>query len=206
MTSPYASVIEAIQKAKSGKMLIIIDDETRENEGDLYFPASLITSEIINFMITFAKGLVCVPITQQRADQLNLKPMVPILENQEYTRCNFTISVDIKDPHKSGISASDRAATAKLLSSEKTKPEELSRPGHIFPLIGHPRGLLGRQGHTEAAIEISRLIGLDQSAVICEIIGSDGEMLRGKQLEKFAIFHELKIISIKDLIEYSLTK
>ena len=154
-------------------------------------------------MIAHGKGLVCVPITAQRARQLNLPLMVTEQENEEYTKCNFTISVDAKDGIKSGISSYDRTKTIQILSNLDSRSKELVKPGHIFPLVAKEGLLRKRRGHTEAAIHLSSLAGLDPSGVICEIIGDDGHMLRGKKLQEYALKYNLKMITIESLIEFS---
>ncbi|MBI5614557.1 3,4-dihydroxy-2-butanone-4-phosphate synthase [Candidatus Gottesmanbacteria bacterium] len=198
----YCSVQKAIQKIKQGKPLIMADAITRENEGDLFIPAQDITPELVNFMITHGKGLLCVPLTEKRAQALQLPLMVAQNKNQEYTKCAFTVSVDAKYGIGSGISAGDRARTIQLLSSPQTISDDFVRPGHIFPLIAKNSGLAERQGHTEAALELCRLTKKELVGVICEIIGNDGEMLSGKTLEHFAQKHHLSIISTEKILDY----
>lgn len=195
--SPIEDAIKAI---KNGEIIIVIDSEDRENEGDLICAAELITPEKVNFMMKEARGLICIPISNTIADKLDLPLMVN--ENNEFTNCNFTITVDAKEGTTTGISASDRARTIKTIVDEKTIPKDLVRPGHLFPLRGKEGGVLVRAGHTEAALDMMKLAGLKQAAAICEITKDDGEMARYEDLKKFGKKHNLKIISIEQLIEY----
>lgn len=197
----FCTVQEAIKEIQHKQMLIIQDHGDREDEGDLFIPAEYATPETINFMITYGKGLVCVPITQKRAAQLDLPLMIPEQENREYTKCNFTVSVDAREGIVSGISAFDRARTIQILSNPKSLAHDLVRPGHIFPLIAKERLLTERRGHTEASIELSILAKLNPSGVICEIIGDDGQILRGEGLQQFALKHKLKILTIETLVK-----
>ncbi len=192
---------EAIEDIKAGKVVIVVDDEDRENEGDFVAAAENITPEIVNFMATHGRGLICAPITRQRCDQLNLDLMVP--QNTALHETPFTISVDlIGYGCTTGISASDRAKTIKALADKTVKPGELGRPGHIFPLRAREGGVLQRAGHTEAAIDLSRLAGLDPSGALVEIMNEDGSMARLPELMEIARKFNLKIISIEDLIAY----
>lgn len=192
---------EAIEDIKAGKVVIVVDDENRENEGDFVAAAETITPEIVNFMATHGRGLICAPITRQRCDQLNLDLMVP--HNTALHETPFTISVDlIGYGCTTGISASDRAKTIKALADKDIKPGELGRPGHIFPLRAREGGVLQRAGHTEAAIDLSRMAGLDPSGALVEIMNEDGSMARLPELMKIARKFNLKIISIEDLIAY----
>lgn len=194
---------EAIEDIKAGKVVIVVDDENRENEGDFVAAAETITPEIVNFMATHGRGLICAPITRQRCDQLNLDLMVP--QNTALHETPFTISVDlIGYDCSTGISASDRAKTIKALADKNIKPGELGRPGHIFPLRAREGGVLQRAGHTEAAIDLSRLAGLDPSGALVEIMNEDGSMARLPELMEIARKFDLKIISIEDLIAYRL--
>lgn len=181
-------------------MIVLTDSEDRENEGDLVCAAEFITPETVNFMAKFGRGLICVPITEKRASELSLPPMVQ--ENTAPLQCNFTISVDAKRGTSTGISAHDRAKTIQALVDPKTKPSELARPGHIFPLVAREGGVLVRSGHTEGSIDLVKLAGLKPAAVLCEIMGDDGHMLRGVALQKFAKKHKLPMLSIEKLIEY----
>ena len=202
MTFPvYCSVPDAIKDVRQKKMLIVTDATTRENEGDLFMPAQDITPQHVSFMIMRGRGLVCVPVTEIRAQELHLPPMVAQYKNQEYTKCSFTVSVDAKHGIRSGVSAGDRAKTMQLLSSSQTVFDDLVRPGHVFPLIAKKGGLAERQGHTEAALELCRMAQKELVGVICEIIGDDGEMLGGKNLEHFAQQHHIHIVSIENIFD-----
>lgn len=181
-------------------MVILTDDEDRENEGDLVVAASQITPAIVNFMATHGRGLICVPILRERAQQLGLQRMV--LDNRESFRTDFTVSVDAKHGVTTGISAADRAKAIQILSSSESVPHDLVQPGHIFPLQAKPGGVLQRAGHTEAAVDLARLCGLDPSAVICEILKPDGSMARLPDLLAFSKKFKIKIGNIRDLIEY----
>lgn len=189
----------AIEDIKKGKMVIVVDDEDRENEGDLLMAAEKVNNEAINFMIKEARGLVCTPMEEARIESLELPEMVK--ENTETHGTAFTVSVDHKDV-TTGISAQERAATIKKLVDSDSRPEDFKRPGHVFPLIAKKGGVLRRAGHTEAAVDLARLAGLKPAGVICEIIKEDGEMARLPYLKNFAAEHDLKLISIADLIEY----
>ncbi len=193
---------EAIKEIQSGRMIIVVDDKKRENEGDLVMAASKVTPESINFMISNGKGLVCVPITTDRAVDLDLSQMVK--KNSEQMRTAFTESVDAASAYgvTTGISAQDRAKTIEVIINPKSKPADLNRPGHLFPLIAKEGGTLKRAGHTEAAVDLAVLSGLYSAGIICEIIKEDGKMARLPDLIKFAKKHKLKIISIADLIKY----
>ncbi len=192
------TAIEAIQ---NGEMIIITDDENRENEGDLYIPAVKATSKAINFMATYGKGLICVPITGERAEQLNLKEMVAEGERDRY-KTAFTVSVDAKHGTTTGISAFDRAKTVETLIDLKSTSNDFVLPGHIFPLISKPGGVLQRAGHTEAAVDLAKLAGFYPAGVICEIMNEDGSMARMDDLKIFKEKHNLKICTIADLIAY----
>ncbi len=193
---------EAIEAIKNGKTIIVVDDEDRENEGDFLTAARNATPETINFMVRHGRGLVCAPITKNRARELNLEPMVS--RNTTSHETNFTVSVDLLEGCTTGISASDRSKTTLALINPLTKPEDLGRPGHIFPLIAKDGGVLRRSGHTEAAIDLAVMAGFEPAGVICEIMQEDGEMARLPQLLQMAEEFDLKIISIKDLIAYRL--
>ncbi len=200
MTNYKKNIEKAISDIKAGKMVVVVDDEDRENEGDLIFAAEKVSAEKINFMMKEGRGLICVPISPEIANSLDLSPMVQ--ENEECTKCNFTVSVDARKGTTTGISASDRAITVKTIVNSKSKPSDLLRPGHIFPIIAQDGGVLVRAGHTEASCDLAKLAGLKSAGVLCEIIKDDGEMARLPYLEKFAKKHKLSIISIKDLIKY----
>src|SRR5690554_3947622 len=195
------TIPEAIAAIKRGELVIVVDDEDRENEGDFIVASELVTPEIINFMAIHGRGLICVALTEKRCEELNLDLMVG--QNTSHHETQFTVSVDALGPEVStGISAHDRAATIKLLVDKKTKPEDLGRPGHIFPLKAKNRGVLRRSGHTEAAVDLARLAGLSPAGVLVEIMNEDGSMARLPELIKLAEKFNLKIISIKDLISF----
>jgi len=194
-------ISDAIEDVKQGKIIIVVDDENRENEGDFICAANLVTPEIINFMAKHARGLVCMPITEKRSRKLNLYPMVS--NNTDPMDTAFTVSVDLKGSGvTSGISASDRSKTIKAIVNNNTRPDDLARPGHIFPLIAKDGGVLRRTGHTEAAIDFARLAGCSPAGVICEIMSEDGSMARVPELIKVAKKLDLKIVSIEDLVAY----
>ncbi len=196
----FASIEDAVNEIKNGKMVIVVDDENRENEGDLIMAAEKINAKSINFMITHARGLICVPMIEEDLQRLNISLMTA--ENTERHRTQFTISVDAKENTTTGISAYDRAETIKVLANPDSKPEDLQRPGHIFPLKAQPGGVLKRAGHTEAAVDLAKIAGLRLAGVICEIIKDNGEMARLADLKIFAEKHNLSIITIQDLIKY----
>ncbi len=197
---PLSKIEEAIDDIRNGKMVIVIDDEDRENEGDLTMAAEMVTPEAINFMATYGRGLICVPMRGEQLDKLNLPLMVS--NNTANLNTAFTVSVDSLIGTTTGISASDRSNTIKALVNDETKPEDLGRPGHIFPLRYVDGGVLKRTGQTEASIDLCRLGGLREAAVICEIMADDGHMARMPQLEEFAQQHDVKIVSVEDLISY----
>ena len=195
------SVEEAISDIKSGKLIIVVDDENRENEGDFICAAELASPDIINFMAKNGRGLICVPLTEKRSKKLNLNPMVS--QSTDPMDTAFTISVDLKgNGITSGISASDRSKTIRAIVNSKTKSTDLARPGHVFPLIAKEGGVLRRTGHTEAAIDFSRLAGFKPAGVICEIMKEDGSMARLDDLFKIAKKFNLKIVTIEDLVAY----
>lgn len=197
------TIPEAIEAIRRGEMVIVVDDEDRENEGDLIVASELVTTEVVNFMVTKARGLICVALTEERCKELNLDLMVG--KNTSVNETAFTVSVDAIHPETTtGISAGDRAITIRMLVDEKTKPDQLGRPGHIFPLKAKNMGVLRRSGHTEAAVDITRLAGLKSSGTLVEIMNEDGSMARLPQLCEFAQKHNLKIITIKDLIAFLL--
>ncbi|MEK7673340.1 MAG: bifunctional 3,4-dihydroxy-2-butanone-4-phosphate synthase/GTP cyclohydrolase II [Patescibacteria group bacterium] len=202
--SKFGTIDEALNELKNGKMIIVVDDEDRENEGDLMVAADTITPEAINFMAKEGRGLICVPVDVEIADRLGFQPMVN--ENKESNKCNFTVSVDYKVGTSTGISASDRAKTVKAIADYHSLADDFLRPGHIFPLRAKKGGVLVRAGHTEAATDLMKLAGLTPVGVICEIAREDGEMMRSVELFEFAKKHGLVIITIKDLIEYRRTR
>ena len=201
MNNKLNSISEAINDIKKGKVIIVIDDENRENEGDFICAAEMATPEIINFMAKYGRGLVCMPLTNTRSEELNLNPMV--INNTDPMDTAFTVSVDLKgNGVTSGISASDRSKTIKAIVSNDTKSSDLARPGHVFPLIAKDGGVLRRTGHTEAAIDFARLAGFSPAGVICEIMSEDGSMARVPDLIKIAKNLDLKIVSIEDLVAF----
>ena len=199
MKNIFNTIEEAIEDIAQGKMIIVVDDEDRENEGDLVMAAGKITPKAVNFMTVFGRGLICTPITQERAERLELFPMVE--HNNSRYETAFTVSVD-SIYGGSGISCRDRSRTILAMADKNTSPEELSRPGHVFPLIAKKGGVLRRAGHTEAAVDLVKLAGPDPTAVICEIMDADGNMAKIDELAKMAKHHNLKLINIKDLIRY----
>ncbi|AQX03950.1 3,4-dihydroxy-2-butanone-4-phosphate synthase [Elizabethkingia meningoseptica] len=195
------TIPEAVEHLRQGKMIVVVDDEDRENEGDLIGAADLVTPEMINFMTVHARGLVCVPLPEKRCDELGLDIMVSRSSDPKETA--FTVSIDLLgNGNSTGISAGDRARTIQAMMSPDTKPSDFMRPGHIFPLRAKEGGVLKRAGHTEASIDLTRLAGLNEGGVICEIMNEDGSMARLPELKKFAVKHDLKIVSIEDLIQY----
>ena len=199
----FNTIEEALEDLRNGRMIVVVDDEDRENEGDLVMAASQATPEAINFMIRYARGLVCAPLTSQRVRELDLPQMVT---NNTDSHCTaFTVSVDAGSC-KTGISAFERAQTVKTLIDPETKPADLKRPGHIFPLEAMDGGVLRRAGHTEAAVDLATLAGLEPAGVICEVINEDGSMARLPELTEFCAEHDLKLISIADLINYRMQK
>jgi len=198
--STFNTIEEVLEDFKKGRPSIVVDDKDRENEGDLIVPASYATPEVINFVAKYARGLICIAITSERAKELGLSPMVE--KNTSLKGTPFTISVDARKNTTTGISAYDRAQTVKVIIDPATKPDDLARPGHIFPLISQRGGVLVRAGHTEAAIDLARLAGLYPAGVLCEIMDEDGHMARLPQLSRFAQEHNLKICTVADLISY----
>lgn len=194
-----ATIEKALEEIKKGNMIIVVDDEDRENEGDLLMAAEHATPEAVNFMARFGRGLICLPLTKERAHELKLSPMT--MRNTDARETAFTVSVDAKEV-TTGISAFERSLTIQLVIDEKTTPNDLIQPGHIFPLVAKPGGVLNRMGHTEAAVDLAWMAGLKPAGVICEIMKDDGTMARVPDLEKFAAEHGLLMISIADLVKY----
>jgi len=188
----------ALEDLKQGKMIIVVDDENRENEGDLVMAAEFCTAEAVNFMISYGKGLLCVPLEESRAMKLSLPLMVR--RNEEAMHTNFTVSCDLREGITTGISANDRTQTIRALADDLSVEKDFVSPGHIFPLISDPGGLTERPGHTEASVELMKLSGLRPVAVICEIIKNDGEMMRRDELIVFKEKYDLKIITIESLL------
>jgi 3,4-dihydroxy 2-butanone 4-phosphate synthase/GTP cyclohydrolase II len=202
MTSQTAlnTIPELLDEIRAGRMVVLMDDEDRENEGDLVMAASKVRPEDINFMARFGRGLICLPLTRERCHQLRLPLMVN--ENQARFATNFTVSIEAAEGITTGISAYDRAHTIRTAVEPDARPEDLSQPGHVFPLMTQPGGVLARAGHTEASLDLAMLAGLEPAAVLVEILNEDGSMARRPQLEKFARDHGLKIGTIADLIHY----
>ena len=201
---PLASITAAADDIREGRMIIIVDDEDRENEGDLVCAAEKVTPEIVNFMARFARGLICLPLTEERCDELHLAPQVA--DNTSKLGTAFTVSIEARRGVTTGISAADRATTILTAVDQRTRPQDLARPGHIFPLRAKRGGVLVRPGQTEAAVDIVRIAGLYPAGVICEIMNEDGTMARLPQLREFASIHGLKIISVADLVRYRITQ
>lgn len=195
----FDKIEDAVEDIRKGKMVVVVDDEDRENEGDLVMAAQLVTPESVNFMAKYGRGLICAPLTEARTKELGIDIMVK--ENTEQMKTAFTVSVDHKSS-KTGISAFERAKTIKELTNPDAKPSDFVQPGHVFPLVAKDGGVLKRAGHTEAAVDLARLAGLFPAGVICEIMNEDGTMARVPQLMEFVKIHNLKIITIADLISY----
>jgi len=200
--NPFCSIPTAIKELKKGNLLIVADDPKRENQGDLIFPAEKVISGKVNFLLKNCRGLICVAITKKQALKFQLPLMVDPIEAREKTGLQFTISVDAKNVKSFGISATDRAKTIKVLANSKSKPSDLVKPGHVFPILARDGGVLERPGHTEAAIELARLAGFSPCAVLSEILNENGEVAQLSELEKFSKKFKIKIVLIKDLIEY----
>lgn len=199
-TTPFDSIDDILRDIRAGKMIIVTDDADRENEGDLVMAAEKCSAAAVNFMAMHGRGLICAPLSEERAEQLGLQRMV--VENRETYRTDFTVSVDAARGVTTGISAQDRARTIEVLVDPKAKPADLVQPGHVFPLRAKPGGVLRRAGHTEASVDLARLAGLQPAGVICEILSGDGTAMRLPELLKFKKQHKLRICSIKDLIAY----
>ena len=204
MGKEFSSIVEAIEDVRQGKMIVIVDDEDRENEGDLMIAAEKATPELINFMARFGRGLICLTLTEERTKELGLSMMVE--DNQSAFETPFTVSIDARQGVSTGISAADRAHTIKVAIDSLTVKEDLVKPGHIFPLRAKDGGVLVRMGQTEASVDIARIAGLNPYGVICEIMNEDGTMARVPQLTEFVEEHDLKMITVKDLAEYRLMK
>lgn len=196
----FNTIQEVVEDLKQGKMIILVDDANRENEGDITIAAEKVTPEAINFMLTHARGILCLSINPERAEALDLYPMVT--QNTSNFQTPFTVSIDARDGITTGVSSKDRATTILAAIDDKTKPEDLVRPGHIFPLKAQRGGVLVRTGHTEGAVDLARIAGLKPAAVICEIMTEDGNMAKLPELRKFAEKHHLKVCTIADIIKY----
>jgi 3,4-dihydroxy 2-butanone 4-phosphate synthase/GTP cyclohydrolase II len=201
---PIATIEDAVADIRDGRMIIIVDDEDRENEGDLVCAAEKVTPEIINFMARHARGLICLPLTEDRCDELHLTTQVA--DNTSYLGTAFTVSIDARRGITTGISAADRATTILVAVDPAARPQDLARPGHIFPLRAKNGGVLVRPGQTEASVDMARIAGLYPAGVICEIMNEDGTMSRLPQLEQFAAQHNLKMITVADLVRYRICK
>ena len=199
-TAAISPVTEIIAAIRGGEIVILVDDEDRENEGDLVFAAEFVSAEKVNFLAKHGRGLICMPITEAHAERLGLKPMVE--QNRSRHGTNFTVSIEAAEGIATGISAHDRALTVKIASAVTARPEDIVQPGHVFPLIAQEGGVLVRAGHTEACCDLARLAGLAPAAVLCEIMRDDGSMARLPDLLQFATEHKLKIGTIADLIEH----
>ena len=197
---PFSQMEEVIEDIKAGKMVIVCDDEDRENEGDLTMAAELVTPEDINFMAVHGRGLICLPMAEELLDRLEIPQMTT--HNSSRMGTAFTVSIEAKDGVSTGISAADRARTVKVAIADDTQPNDLARPGHVFPLRARTGGVLVRSGHTEAAVDLARIAGLESAGVICEIMNEDGTMSRVPELARFAKKHGLPMITIADLIKY----
>lgn len=197
MSMAGSAVRKAVDAFRKGRFVIVVDDEHRENEGDVVIAAQDITPRKVNFMVTHGRGLLCVPMEGKRLDELGLPVMVR--DNEENTRCVFAVSTDARRGIATGISAHDRAATIRILADPKTRASDLVRPGHVFPLMAAGRGLRERKGHTEASLELCRLAGKRQVAVVCEILNKDGTMARMPQLKAFSRKHHIPLVTIKEL-------
>ncbi len=204
MLSPFDTIEQAIKEIKKGRFVILVDDEDRENEGDLVIAAEKVTPQAINFMAKHARGLICLALTPERVEELQLPPQSP--ENTATFGTAFTVSIDARRDITTGISAADRATTIHVAIDPKTKPSDLARPGHVFPLKAQKGGVLKRAGQTEGSVDLARLAGLYPAAVICEIMNEDGTMARVPELAKFAKMHRIKMVTIKALIEYRMRR
>src|SRR5438094_796051 len=198
--SPFATVEEAVEEIRQGRIIVLVDDEDRENEGDLTMAAEKITPDAINFMAKYGRGLICMPLTEDRCDELRLPLMSPI--NTSVHGTAFTEAIDARVGVSTGISASDRAVTILTAIDPKTRPQDLARPGHVFPLRARTGGVLVRAGQTEASVDLARIAGLYPAGVICEIMNEDGTMSRVPQLLEFCKEHKLQMLTVADLIRY----
>jgi 3,4-dihydroxy 2-butanone 4-phosphate synthase/GTP cyclohydrolase II len=199
---PFSSIPEAIEDIRAGRLVVVVDDEDRENEGDLTAAAARITPEVINFMARYGRGLICLPMTGERLDELRIPLMVRDEQNDAKFGTAFCVPIEAKHGTTTGISAADRARTVLAAIDPATRPEDLARPGHMFPLRAESGGVLARAGQTEAAVDLARLAGLYPAGVICEIMNEDGSMARVPQLDAFCAEHELRMITVEGLIRY----
>ena len=195
----FSKIEDAVQAFKNGELIVLVDDESRENEGDLIFAAEKVTSQKVNFMANHGKGLICVAITSKKAGKLDLTAQS--VSNTALHGTAFTVSVDAVKGTATGISAKDRAQTIRVLASNKTTKKDLARPGHVFPIVARPGGVMVRAGHTEAVVDLAKMAGLKPAGVLCEIISQDGCMMRLPDLKKFSSTHRMKLISVAQIIE-----
>src|SRR3989344_3342506 len=202
VTNSFGTVPEAIEEVKKGRMLIVVDSPNRENEADLYIPADAATGENINTMVKYGGGIVCAAITPSQAHNLRLSAMVPLSQNTEKTGVNFPVSMNAKKGITTGVSAYDRAKTIRILANPKSRAEDIVKPGHVFGLVARTGGLLKREGHTEAAVDLARLAGRTPAGVLCEIVGENGRMARGAEIARFSRELKIKIVAIKDIVRY----
>lgn len=202
MSMPFATVPEALEEFGRGRMIVVVDDEQRENEGDLTLAAEFVTPEAINFMAKYGRGLICLSLTERRADQLRLAPMTRVNTSRFGTA--FTESIEAKEGVTTGISAHDRARTIQVAIDPRSRPSDLARPGHVFPLRARRGGVLVRPGQTEASVDLARIAGLTPAGVICEVMNEDGTMARVPDLVRFCARHELKMLAVAELIRYRL--
>src|SRR5881275_2207464 len=200
VTTPFATIEEAIEDIREGRMVVVVDDPDRENEGDLTIAAQFATPDAINFMATHARGLICLCLTEERADELALRPMTE--HNEAPLGTAFTVSIEAREGVTTGISAADRSRTIQVAIHPDSTPHDLVQPGHVFPLRAKPGGVLERIGQTEAAVDLARLAGLNPSGVVCEVMNDDGTMARVADLVPYCERHELKMITVADLVEY----
>src|SRR5689334_1920774 len=204
MSRPFASIEDALEDIRAGRMVVVCDDEDRENEGDLTMAAQFVTPEAINFMATHGRGLICLSLTPERCDELGLDLMAA--KNESPFQTPFTVSIEARDGVTTGISAADRARTIQVAIDPAARPRDLVQPGHVFPLKSKPGGVLERTGQTEAAVDLARLAGLTPAGVICEVMNDDGTMARMPDLEKFAALHGLHIVGVADVIHYRMQR
>ena len=197
---PFSPVEEIVEDIRNGKMVIVCDDEDRENEGDLTMAAELVTADDINFMATHGKGLICLPLHEEIVERLGIPQMAQ--HNSAQNETAFTVSIEAKEGVTTGISAADRAYTSRIAADDATGPDDLVMPGHVFPLKAKPGGVLQRAGQTEAAVDLSRLAGLKPAGVICEVMNDDGTMARVPDFEKFCAKHDIKMVTVEQIIEY----
>ena len=202
MEMPFATVPEALEQFRRGRMIVVVDDENRENEGDLTLAADFVTPEAVNFMAKYGRGLICLTLTEQRVDQMRLAPMTRTNTSRFGTA--FTESIEAKEGVTTGISAHDRARTMQVTIDPRSRPRDLARPGHVFPLRARRGGVLVRPGQTEASVDLARMAGLTPAGVICEIMNEDGTMARVPDLIQFCARHELKMLAVAELIRYRL--